>query len=50
MLNEFGQVVSRPFREEVPTKTMLLYIVLYVVAAWAIYDMLRILSTWVKSQ
>lgn len=50
MLNEFGQVVTRPFREEIPTKDVILYIILYIVAAWAIYDMLRILSTWMKSQ
>lgn len=46
MLDEFGRVVTRPFREEVPVTTLFAYIAIYLIAAWIIYDMLRILSSW----
>ena len=47
MLDEFGRVITRPFREEIETSTIILYVVIYIIAAWVIYDVLRILTQWI---
>lgn len=46
MLDALGNTISKPWREEMPLKDLVLWAVVFAIVAFVVYDMLRILSSW----
>jgi len=49
MLEDVIESVTHPFKKEVSLKTIAIYAALFLILAWVVYDMLRILSSWMAS-
>lgn len=47
MLNEMGQVITKPWKDEIPFKDLVLWSLVFLIAAFVVFDMLRILSSWI---
>lgn len=46
MLDAMGNTVLKPWREEMPLKDLVLWAVVFAIVAFVVYDMLRILASW----
>lgn len=47
MYQEMSDWLSSPFRRDMPIGQLLLIFVLFCIAAFIVFDMMRILKTWV---
>lgn len=50
MLDDISDTLTKPWREPMSLLDLCLYIVLFLIIAFGVHDMLRILSTFIKSK
>ncbi len=43
---EMGDWLSQPFRRDMPISQLLLIFILFIIVAFIVFDMLRILQSW----
>lgn len=46
MAQEMGDWLSQPFKKDMPISQLLLIFILFLIVAFIVFDMLRILKAW----